>query len=312
MAKPATRMNEPGIQSAFFTSDPAFFYNQINQKLPASYLRTTEKLANPKKPTSPAKRKAANAKSKVKVSGKKVAGKKPSTSGKKDVKSELQKPKVLATVKQKAKTAKQKAKSIQASREKKAGAAPKLELKKPKKSKASGKGSKSKADSKKLETRVQKGKAVPVQVLKAAASKSKKSTVASKLIVMSTKKTSRKQIKEEGQISKFASWLQKLDSPHDPSERKKLKSAYKRPEPKEIEDIPKKEKPAKQKKKSVRKSKNIDTSIKLSEDIISETLADLLAKQGHTDAAREMYEKLSLINPKKSGLFASKIENLLK
>ena len=309
MAKPGTRLNTPDIKSVLFTSDPAFLFNQINKNLPSSYLRGTEKLANPTKPKSTTKQKVAAAKATEKVSGKKVSSKKGSAKSKKESNSGE---KVKAELPEVQETAKEKAKSIQASRKKKTGNAPKLELKKSEKRKTSQKAGKNKVGTRKAKAKVQKEKSALSTVTKATRSKSKKSTIASKSIVMSTKKTTRKQIKEEGQVSKFALWLQKLDAPQSPSTGKKTKAAFKRPESAEINDIPKKVQPTKPKKKSVGKSKNPDTSIKLSEDIISETLADLLAKQGHTDAAREMYEKLSLINPKKSGLFASKIENLLK
>lgn len=58
------------------------------------------------------------------------------------------------------------------------------------------------------------------------------------------------------------------------------------------------------KKKNKRKKKD--------KSIISEPLANLLAKQGHNDEAKEMYEQLSLIFPEKSAFFAAKIEKLKK
>ncbi|TVR87442.1 MAG: hypothetical protein EA411_07575 [Saprospirales bacterium] len=51
--------------------------------------------------------------------------------------------------------------------------------------------------------------------------------------------------------------------------------------------------------------KHGDTDLK--PDIASETLADLLASQGHIEEANEMYRKLSLLYPEKSSYFASKI-----
>ena len=44
--------------------------------------------------------------------------------------------------------------------------------------------------------------------------------------------------------------------------------------------------------------------------IITETLAELLANQGQTEKAINMYERLSLIFPNKSAFFAAKIEQL--
>jgi len=74
----------------------------------------------------------------------------------------------------------------------------------------------------------------------------------------------------------------------------------------------KKEKKSKKKKKS-RKEKIRDEameSVKESSDILSETLAGLLAQQGSKKKAIKMYERLSLIFPEKSGFFAEKIEKL--
>ncbi|MBK7408391.1 MAG: hypothetical protein IPJ40_10230 [Saprospirales bacterium] len=51
-------------------------------------------------------------------------------------------------------------------------------------------------------------------------------------------------------------------------------------------------------------------SVEEKEAIISETLAELLARQGHLQKAIAMYEKLCLIFPEKSSFFAQKIENL--
>ncbi len=51
-------------------------------------------------------------------------------------------------------------------------------------------------------------------------------------------------------------------------------------------------------------------SISLESSIISESLAEILSKQGKTDKAIEMYKKLSLRNPEKSAYFASLIKEL--
>jgi hypothetical protein len=48
-------------------------------------------------------------------------------------------------------------------------------------------------------------------------------------------------------------------------------------------------------------------SIKMTDDLVSETLADILAWQGNYDRAIDMYEKLSLVFPEKKSFFASKI-----
>ena len=53
-----------------------------------------------------------------------------------------------------------------------------------------------------------------------------------------------------------------------------------------------------------------DDSVYENEEIVSETLAAILAKQGQKDKAIKMYESLSLTFPKKSRLFAQKIAEL--
>jgi len=53
-------------------------------------------------------------------------------------------------------------------------------------------------------------------------------------------------------------------------------------------------------------------SIKIEEDLVSESLAEILIKQGKYDKALEMYRKLSLRNPQKNTYFADKIEKLIK
>ena len=58
--------------------------------------------------------------------------------------------------------------------------------------------------------------------------------------------------------------------------------------------------------------KRIDASISPGGAAISETLAQILEKQGHNDKAIEMYEKLQLINPEKSAYFEALIEKLKK
>jgi hypothetical protein len=48
----------------------------------------------------------------------------------------------------------------------------------------------------------------------------------------------------------------------------------------------------------------------LGKDVVTETMADVLAKQGMREKARAVYEKLSLLNPDKRAYFAAKIEQL--
>jgi tetratricopeptide (TPR) repeat protein len=53
-------------------------------------------------------------------------------------------------------------------------------------------------------------------------------------------------------------------------------------------------------------------SINLSDSAISESLAEILLKQGKSDKAMDMYRKLSLLNPEKSSYFASKLKEISK
>jgi tetratricopeptide (TPR) repeat protein len=53
-------------------------------------------------------------------------------------------------------------------------------------------------------------------------------------------------------------------------------------------------------------------SIARKEELLSESLANVYAKQGKISKAIEMYQKLSLQNPEKNAYFATKIENLQK
>lgn len=45
-------------------------------------------------------------------------------------------------------------------------------------------------------------------------------------------------------------------------------------------------------------------------EVLTVSMADVFAKQGKNEKAREIFEKLSLLNPAKSAYFAAKIENL--
>lgn len=55
-----------------------------------------------------------------------------------------------------------------------------------------------------------------------------------------------------------------------------------------------------------------ERSVAENKDVISETLARLLAKQGYRDKAINMYERLRLAFPEKSAYFAAEIEKLKK
>lgn len=53
-------------------------------------------------------------------------------------------------------------------------------------------------------------------------------------------------------------------------------------------------------------------SISRGDELVSESLAEVYAKQGKKEKAIDMYQKLSLHNPEKKTYFAAKIENLQK
>ncbi len=53
-------------------------------------------------------------------------------------------------------------------------------------------------------------------------------------------------------------------------------------------------------------------SIARNDDWVSESMAEVYARQGKAQKAIEIYEKLSLLNPEKNTYFAAKIENLQK
>ena len=69
--------------------------------------------------------------------------------------------------------------------------------------------------------------------------------------------------------------------------------------------IPRKERTGKQKVSEI-----ASKSIKSQSRVASETLAQILEKQGLTDQAIKMYEQLILTFPEKNAYFAAKIENL--
>jgi len=86
------------------------------------------------------------------------------------------------------------------------------------------------------------------------------------------------------------------------------------PDETEIQDASKEKKDKKKKKKKKKRKQQADDGdpIILSDEVYSETLAELLESQGHTTEAIAMYEKLRLKYPEKSRFFAAKIEKLHK
>lgn len=78
-----------------------------------------------------------------------------------------------------------------------------------------------------------------------------------------------------------------------------------------------KQKPAKLKPRQTKSAQELadaktvaENSLKLGEEIVSETLARLLARQGHKEDAVEMYHKLILKYPEKEATFAAAIQKL--
>lgn len=100
---------------------------------------------------------------------------------------------------------------------------------------------------------------------------------------------------------------------------RKKKAKKKKNKKKLMSKIKMKKKAKKEKKEKKGKKKNkakvvmeANKSVQQSDDIVSETLAKLLAKQGSHKKAIRMYKRLSLIFPKKSSFFAKKIAKLKK
>jgi len=116
------------------------------------------------------------------------------------------------------------------------------------------------------------------------------------------KNKSADQAPEDGQ---FTNWLESL------KKSKRLKEDKSDAPPLHPDGLTRKKKKKKKKKKGKKRKKLLEFGSK-QEDIISETLAELMAKQGYTDKAIEMYNRLSLLFPDKNAYFATKIEELQK
>ncbi|MCE2790250.1 MAG: hypothetical protein LW630_10110 [Saprospiraceae bacterium] len=104
------------------------------------------------------------------------------------------------------------------------------------------------------------------------------------------KKKHKFQMREYSGISSFSIWLLSFQ---EEDVEKKIRKEAKAAKRRALEE-------------SARKS------VTSSPEVISEPLADILASQGHLDAAKKMYTQLMMKYPEKSSYFAAKIENLLK
>lgn len=117
--------------------------------------------------------------------------------------------------------------------------------------------------------------------------------------------------------SKFLSWLKSKGTKQQstPMEGKAPEKAEKKDKKERKKKSKKKKATASEDKVSKKKKKKelrkiLNKSLEMEDEIVSETLANIMAQQGHIERAREMYEKLSLIFPEKSSYFADIIGKL--
>lgn len=103
------------------------------------------------------------------------------------------------------------------------------------------------------------------------------------------KKSKKFLLKEYSGLSEFSKWLLSLK---EPDLEKKIKKEEKEAKKRELR-------------------KNVMKSVTKKESLVSKSLADLLASQGHLDDAKKMYEQLMQKFPEKSSYFAAKINDLL-
>ena len=103
--------------------------------------------------------------------------------------------------------------------------------------------------------------------------------------------------------SGYVEWLLHFKSSPDEQGRKKAKAEMNTKLNENAE-------PPKKSKRTEKSVSQIEDHVVLDEKVISETLAALLAQQGHTEQAKQMYQKLARKFPEKSSIFASLIEKL--
>lgn len=103
--------------------------------------------------------------------------------------------------------------------------------------------------------------------------------------------------KEAMKKMSFSQWLISLEENGNTASKPSAKKA-------------KKKKKKKSKKKKSRLEKLVDESLAERSEAMTETYADLIAAQGYTQKAAEIYRRLQLKFPEKSGYFAAKIGKL--
>ena len=125
--------------------------------------------------------------------------------------------------------------------------------------------------------------------------------------MMAPKKRDNELENQAPHVIQFNDWLEGLKK-----SKKSDDLAYGQLKGKEVKKKKKKKKRKDKKKKLSKKASRKSPSEQEEKDIISETLAELMAKQGYTDKAIEMYNRLSLLFPDKNSYFARKIKDLNK
>lgn len=122
--------------------------------------------------------------------------------------------------------------------------------------------------------------------------------------MMAPKKDKKKDASQAPEATPFTEWLEGLKK-----SKRLQEEAFEAPTDEEGYKMKKKKKKKSKKKKKQNKYLKFGSK---QDEIISETLAELMAKQGYTDKAIEMYNRLSLLFPDKNTYFARKIEELRK
>jgi len=113
--------------------------------------------------------------------------------------------------------------------------------------------------------------------------------------------------------SAFGSWVEKFQEPGIDEKTDKKKGIKKRKKKlKNIDTVSKKQKKKKHSKKGKKTVSFAEQSLRENKEIVSETLAHILASQGSYEKGIEMFKKLGLIFPEKSSYFAAQIKKLKK